>query len=271
MPRWTLDDVPWDEFDRSRVDPDILKVVKAACIVEGNAGEYAAYLCNVFDDDPEFQEAAKAWAEEEVQHGRALSRWARMADPGFDFEASFERFTRGYSLPLEAAESVRGSRTGEFISRCVVEAATSSYYTALRDAVDEPVLKEICRRIAADEVRHYKLFYTHMRRYLANEQLGLWRRIWVAAARLYESDDDELAYAYYAVNGGGEAYDRRRFNHAHVRRSYAHYRFLHVERGLAMVFKAVGLRPHSRLNLGVAWLAYWFMRNRAQRLARAGA
>ena len=145
MKHWTLDDIPWDRFDAARVDPEALRVVKAASMVESNGGDYATYLCNVFRDDPEFQLAARAWAEEEVQHGRALARWAALADPGFDFADSFKRFTDGYRLPLEAAGSVRGSRTGELVARCVVETGTSSFYTALKEATEEPVLKLIGR------------------------------------------------------------------------------------------------------------------------------
>ncbi len=146
---WTLDDIPWARFDAARVDADVLKAVKAAAMVEHNGGDYVTYLCNVFPDDPEFQAAARAWGAEEVQHGQALARWARLADPGFDFEARFARFLAGFRLPLEAERSVRGSRTGELLARCMVEVGTSSFYSAMRDAADEPVLKEICRRIAA--------------------------------------------------------------------------------------------------------------------------
>jgi len=60
MKGWTLQDIPWDRFDRSRVDPEILRVVKAAAMVEGNGGDYSTYLCNVFHDDPAFQQIARA-------------------------------------------------------------------------------------------------------------------------------------------------------------------------------------------------------------------
>ena len=50
-------------------------------MVEHNGGDYATYLCNVFHDDPEFQDTANRWAQEEVQHGEALARWAELADP----------------------------------------------------------------------------------------------------------------------------------------------------------------------------------------------
>ena len=94
---------------------------------------------------------------------------------------------------------MRGSRAGELVARCIVETGTSSYYTALMEAADEPVLKEICRNIAADEHRHYKLFYDHLRRYLTAEKIGRWRRVAVAISRMRESEDDELSYAYFAA------------------------------------------------------------------------
>ena len=53
---------------------------------------------------------------------------------------------------------MRGTRCGELIARCMVEVGTSSYYSALGDAAQEPVLREIFRRISADGLRHYKMF-----------------------------------------------------------------------------------------------------------------
>ncbi|MGH6927850.1 MAG: acyl-ACP desaturase, partial [Dongiaceae bacterium] len=166
MKHWTLEQIHWTRFDPARVDPEIVKLVKAAAMVEFNGGDYATYLNRVFADDPEFQVVVTAWAQEEVQHGRALARWAKLADPSFDFESAFKRFTAGYSIDVDVEQSIRGSRSGELVARCIVETGTSSYYTALNEATDEPVLKQICRNIAADELRHYKLFYTYLQRYL---------------------------------------------------------------------------------------------------------
>ena len=271
MKHWTLDDIPWDRFDAARVDPEALRVVKAASMVESNGGDYATYLCNVFRDDPDFQLVARAWAEEEVQHGRALARWAALAEPGFDFAASFKQFTDGYRLPLEAARSVRGSRTGELVARCVVETGTSSFYTALKEATEEPVLRLICHHIAADEFRHYRLFYDHLKRYRAIEGVGRWRRLLVALRRAAESEDDELAYAYYAANDALGRYDRRRHGRAYARRAYPLYRPRHVDRLVAMTLKAAGFGPPGRIAAALAALAYGFMRFRTARLARAGA
>ncbi|WP_207436462.1 hypothetical protein, partial [Sabulibacter ruber] len=85
-------------------------------------------------------------------------RWAELADPSFRFEEAVQRFRDGYKIPLQEGVSARGSRTGEMIARCMVETGPSPYYAAIADSTDEPVLKLICRNIAADELRHFKLF-----------------------------------------------------------------------------------------------------------------
>ena len=269
---WTADDIPWERFDPAKVDPELLKIVKAAACVEHNARDYATYLCNVFDDDPEFQEAAKAWAVEEVQHGQVLGRWAEMADPGFDFDRAFARFVAGFRPDVDATESIRGSRSGELVSRCMVEVGTSSYYGSLGGATDEPVLKEICKKIAADELRHYKLFYTHMKRYLDHENATRARRFMVAIGRINETEDDELAYAYYAANAGpDEPYDRKTYSQAYMRRAFQFYSPVQIERAVSMTWKASGLNPQSRIAHWVARAAWWFVRRRTARLAAAGA
>ena len=140
---------------------------------------------------------------------------------------------------------MRGSRCAELIARCVVEVGTSSYYSALADSTDEPVLRQICKKIAADEFRHYKLFYDHMKRYEAREAPTLARRVAVALGRMAEGEDDELAFAYYAANGVEGPYDRKACAAAHGSRALTRYRPGHVRLAANMTMKAVGLRPRE--------------------------
>ncbi|MBM3628896.1 MAG: ferritin-like domain-containing protein [Alphaproteobacteria bacterium] len=272
MAHWTLDDIDWSAFDASKACPDLLQVAKAAALVERNGLDYAVYLRNVFAGDDAFCAAVDEWAREEVLHGEALARWSRLADPAWDFEAASARFSAAYALPLDATASVRGSRTGELIARCIVETGTSSYYGAIADAAREPVLAQVCRRIAADEFRHYKLFHDHMRRYLDAERIGRLGRLRAGLGRMLEAGDDELACAFHAANAPpGVPYERRRWSRAYARRAYALYGARHVERGLAMVLKAIGLQPTGRLHALLSALALRFLGWRARSLARAGA
>jgi hypothetical protein len=271
MGYWRLDDIPWDGFDRSMVDPEIVPIVKAASLVEYNGSAYAHHLCRIFADDPDFQAAARGWGEEEMQHGRALGRWVGLADPTFDFAAAFSRFQAGYQVDFNHAASRRGSRAGEMVARCLVEVGTSSYYAALRDAAREPVLRQICHHIAADEVRHYKLFYRQLYRCLETERIGCWQRLRIALGRIAETGDDELAYAYHAANEEARSYDRNRCHRAYARRAYALCRERHVAHGVAMICKTVGLSPHGLLSHAGRRLAWALLRRHAARLAKDAA
>lgn len=268
MKHWRLQDVAWDRFDPARVDPEVVPLVKAAAMVERNGADYAAYLRRVFHDDPDFSAAADNWAVEEVQHGDALGRWAGLADPGWDYEGCFARYRDGYRINLQADSSIRGSRTGELIARCMVETGTSSYYTALAEASAEPVLIQVCRLIAADEYRHFKLFYDHMRRYLARERISFVQRLRIAAGRVGESEDDELAFAFHCSNEPeGVAYAHERCIAGYMAGAMAFYRFGHIERAMGMTFKAVGLKPRGRLSDVSAQLFWRLIQRRQKRFA----
>ena len=91
-------------------------------------------------------------------------------------------------------------------ARCVIEMGTAGYYKMLSRLSPDPVLATLARRIAEDEVRHYKHFYRYFRRFRAIENPGriavsqaLWSRLgkidgedsWVAVKHLYLSQHPE--------------------------------------------------------------------------------
>ena len=110
---WQIEDLPWNQLDPSKVDADVLKVIKAASMVEYNARDYTAYLLSVFHDDDEFRAKAEYWAIEEVQHGKALGEWAEAVDPSFNHEAAFKKYREKIVINTHAQKSIRGSRAGE--------------------------------------------------------------------------------------------------------------------------------------------------------------
>lgn len=268
---WTLEDIQWSRLDRSKVTPGLLAAVKAASLVEYAAQDYVAYLKRVFrDTDAATIANIERWGVEELQHGLALGRWAEIADPSFDFGSAFARFKAGYTpqhFLTDDDASVRGSRRGEMIARCVVESGTSSYYSAIRDATDEPVLKEIAARIAADEFRHYRLFYETLQ--AQNEpELPWWRRLLVAATRVNESSDDELAYAYYCGNVSADdesrvPYDRRRCANAYNAQAMKLYRRHHIAKLVQMVGKSIGADPQGWFTRAASAILWNVMRMRA--------
>jgi rubrerythrin len=271
--RWTLDQLPWHQFDPARVDANLLAVVKTAALVEANAADYVRYLQNIFPDDTAFRAAADQWGEEERQHGAALARWAELADPSWSFERALATFRAGFQLDLDATASVRGSLAGELIARQVVETGTSSFYSAIRDAAKEPVLKAVAGRIASDEYFHYRLFATHGARYLRAQPISVWQRLKIAVGRLNEAEDDELAYAYYAANRaddpGAEPYDMGFHGQAYWRQAMALYRRPHIETAVRMVLRAAALKPNGWLARAGTALFWVIVQLRTASLARA--
>lgn len=267
MPRWTQDDIPWGDFDPAKLTPDHLKLVKAASLTEYNAARYTQYLKNVFAGDEDFAAIISDWQKEEEQHGSILGRYAEMADPAYNFAATFARFQQGYVIPVDVSQSIRGSRVGELLARCIVETGTSSFYMAMGEAVEEPVLTLICKRIAADELRHYRMFLDGLRKHQSLERVSLLGRLKVVFGRVRESDDDELAFAYHCANEPGIEYDHRRSNTAYGALAYRLYQFHHAQRMVAMVFKATGLDPRGWLSRRTAHWAWRKMQARVQRQA----
>lgn len=269
---WTLDDIPWSDIEPARVAPELLEAVKAAALVEANSVDYVRYLHNVFATDESFKLAASHWGIEERQHGDALGRWAEIVDPSFDYAQCLSHFRSGYQIPLEADASVRGSRAGELVARCVVESGTCSFYSAIRDRSEEPVLKRIAGFIAQDEARHYRLFKTHLDRYHDQRKMGTLQRCRIAYERVAETDDDELAYAYYSANvaptNTEKAYDRGECARAYSVRTLQLYEFKHVRSAAHMILGAADLNSSSRLaKLGI-WIGWKAIQWRTRRLQK---
>jgi len=265
MTYWSLDTVAWDRFNSSRVHPQLLAFARGACLVEYNADVYTDYLCRVFSDDPGLQSKFHTWGKEEVRHGLAIKRWVELADPDFDFEHSLAVFRAAYQqLPEEGDNSVRGSKARELVARCIVESGTTSFYSALRDAAEEPVFKEICHLIALDEVRHFNLFRKSLEgKYGPAEKLGIVSRVKVVVGRMMETSDEELSFAYRAGNFPDEPIEPERikeYSSDYMKRIAQLYSPTHycLVAGLAM--KAVGINAGRRIRTLLGYVAYALLR-----------
>ena len=130
--------------------------------------------------------------------------------------------------------------------------------------------KQVCRLIAADEYRHFKLFYDHMKRYLGAGGPVLPAAAAVAAGRIGESEDDELAFAFHCANEDpGVPYNHDRCIAGYMGRAMGFYRFRHIERGMGMIFKSIGLQPRGRLSALAARGAWRFLDRRRDKFRRA--
>lgn len=267
--KWKFEDIEWSLFDPQKVNPELLCVMKAASVVEHNGSDYGLYLHNVFTGDSLLQKELKAWSKDEIKHGEVLAKWVKLADPTYNFEDRFQAYVKGFPIDIEAKESIRGSRAAELLTRCMVEISTSTFYTAMKETADEPLLKHICGKIAADELRHYKLFYTHLQRYQAEERLNLLKRFKVAVGRLLENEGDELAFAYYTANGEKAPYNRKRYTQIYGKTLYGYYQKNHLERAMALFCKAIGVNPQGWFQKLLSIVAFKMLSSKATKYAQA--
>jgi rubrerythrin len=257
--KWKFEDINWSLFDPTKVNSDILRIIKAGSVVEHNGADYGTYLSNVFEGDVPFQKEIKSWEKDEVKHGKTLARWVELADPSYNFDERFKAYREGFPIDTETKISIRGSRGAELLTRCMVEIGTSSFYSALKDATDEPLLKQICAKIAADELRHYKLFYTHFQRYQEKEKLGIFKRFKVAVSRILENEDEELAFAYYTSNQEKGPFDCAYYTKVYGQVVYRCYQKVHVDRGIALLCKAIGVNPQGYLQKILSFIASYML------------
>ena len=213
-PRWTLDSIDWASLRREAVADNeaLFYLIAAASFVEATTDLYTQNLIDYFAADKEITEWLRAhWLPEELQHGRALRRYVQLAWPDFDWDGVYEGFLPEFAAQC-ADDGVEPSRSREMASRCIVEMGTASYYRTLSRMTDDPVLTELTRRIAEDEVSHYKHFYRYLKKYQTREaqrRPGIMRACWNRLLMI-DGADSRIAMSHiYRARHPGRAFDER--------------------------------------------------------------
>lgn len=211
---WKLDDIDWSSLRRDLIagNEAIFYLVTTASFVEAATDLYTQNLVDYFSADDEITGWLKAyWLPEELQHGKALRRYVQLAWPDFDWDGVYAKFLPEFTRQC-AEDGVERTRSREMASRCIVEMGTSSYYRTLSQMTDEPVLCALARRISDDEVRHYKHFYSYLKKYQRRERqhragiaVALWNRL-----RMIDGEDSRIAMRHvYRARNPGRALDNR--------------------------------------------------------------
>ncbi|MGO4329953.1 ferritin-like domain-containing protein [Cupriavidus sp. 2TAF22] len=194
---WSIGEIDFAAIDVARVRPDreLFYLLVSASFVESGSDTYAGNLASYYAANPEASGwLSGQWEAEELQHGLALRRYVEHVWPGFDWERGYARFFDEYRHTC-SVDKFEPSEALEMAARCVVETGTAALYRSLEQASDEPVLRNLTRRIANDEVRHYKHFYRYFNTFNDLERLGRLRVLGALVRRLLEikNEDAEIA------------------------------------------------------------------------------
>ncbi|MDE2290984.1 MAG: acyl-ACP desaturase, partial [Elusimicrobia bacterium] len=103
------------------------------------------------------------WVSDEDRHAHTLENYLRAT--GRVDEADLSREMRAAAVKGYASPHADPMQMAVYT--VIQEKATQVFYSCLRDAVEEPVLKEVLSALSADEARHCGFFADLLRVYLA--------------------------------------------------------------------------------------------------------
>jgi ferritin len=153
--RWRMEDIPWSDIDRSKVTPSFFNLVRQAALAELTTYAATRRFLQEFSDDIDFTQWMSVWFYEETKHPQALIRW--MHEVG-------QNFSSGEMVRGRITAPFMKSRFGMLITNVISEVNASAAYTALAGMAEEPVLRQIARKLAGDEARHATGFFAYARR-----------------------------------------------------------------------------------------------------------
>lgn len=153
--RWHLHkDVPWDEFDGSRINERQLHGIKMNAILEWSAMPTAEMFLRDNPEDADFSAFMSIWFFEEQKHSLVLMEYLRRAAPSLlptEDELAAVRFTFD---PAPALESLALHFCGEV--------RLNQWYRCAREWHTEPVIRRIYELLSNDEARHARVYYEYM-------------------------------------------------------------------------------------------------------------
>lgn len=157
--RWSLsNDIPWGDFDRSKLSERHLHGIKMNALLEWSAMPTAEMFLRDNDDDVDFAAFVSIWFFEEQKHSLVLLEYLRRFAPDLvptEQELAAVRFTFD---PAPALDSL--------VLHFCGEVRLNQWYRCARDHHSEPVIRHIYDVLAADEARHARAYFEYMRRAL---------------------------------------------------------------------------------------------------------
>ena len=149
--RWVFADLPWDELDYKKVNETAIHNVKAAAYGELTTFSATEAFMKLFRSDVDFTQWLAVWFYEETKHPLSLIKW--LAKVGVSTDETF--IHKGREIT-----PMTNSRTEMLTFNIISEINACNFYNFLRDTIDEPLLLEITRHLARDEMRH-SVGFTH--------------------------------------------------------------------------------------------------------------
>lgn len=158
--RWNMaTDIPWDEFDASKLTDDQAYTIKMNAITEWAALPATEMFLRDNPDDSDFAAFMSIWFFEEQKHSLALIEYLRRFRPELTPTEEELHEVRFQFDPAPAMETLMLHFCGEI--------RLNHWYRRAADWHSEPVIKAIYKIISQDEARHAGAYLRYMKRALS--------------------------------------------------------------------------------------------------------
>ena len=155
--RWSMaDDVPWHEFDPSRLSDEQAMTVKMNAITEWSALPATEMFLRDNIDDSDFSAFMSIWFYEEQKHALVLMEYLQRFRPELAPSEAELHEVRFEFDPAPALETLMLHFCGEV--------RLTQWYRRASEWHTEPVIKQIYDLLSRDEARHGGAYLKYMKR-----------------------------------------------------------------------------------------------------------
>lgn len=193
--RWNMaHDIPWDEFDGSKLTDEQAYTIKMNAITEWAALPATEMFLRDNRDDSDFCAFMSVWFFEEQKHSLVLIEYLRRFRPELVPTEEELHKVRFEFDPAPAMETLMLHFCGEI--------RLNHWYRRAADWHTEPVIKTIYQIVAQDEARHAGAYLRYMRRALklGNEQNELETRLAFSKIGVLMASAHRTAQALHPTN-----------------------------------------------------------------------
>ena len=193
--RWNFaHDIPWDDFDGSKLTDEQAYTIKMNAITEWAALPATEMFLRDNKDDSDFCAFMSVWFFEEQKHSLVLIEYLRRFRPELmptDEELHNVRFDFD---PAPAMETLMLHFCGEV--------RLNHWYRRAADWHTEPVIKAIYKIVAQDEARHAGAYLRYMKRALVHkgQEFGLQARLAFSKIGVLMASAHRTAQALHPTN-----------------------------------------------------------------------
>jgi hypothetical protein len=154
--RWSLDDMPWDQFDATRLSDEQAHTIKMNAITEWAALPATEMFLRDNRHDSDFSAFMSVWFYEEQKHALVLIEYLRRFRPELmptEAELHAVRFEFDPAPPLET-----------LMLHFCGEIRLNHWYRCAAEWHTEPVIRHIYETISRDEARHGGAYLQYMKK-----------------------------------------------------------------------------------------------------------